>query len=362
MKAYRCGAAALAAVCLAAGLAACGEAGESGASRRGGPTIGLLLPDIQVSRYETFDRPLIEKKVKELCPECTVKYANAKGDVAAQHQQVDSMITSGVRVLLIDVVDAASLRSSIVKARDAGIPVVAYDRIADGPVSAIVAYDLVEAGKEQSEALLRALGDKARSAQIVMLDTPPVIQETVLRTKGSLSALQGKVRAVRTYTVGALGAERAYSGMSDAIADLGADNIDGVVASNDLMASGAISALKAAHISPLPPVTGMDTELTAVQRIVQGEQYMTVYKPYKPEADAAAEIAVLLARGRRINHIAKDQINSPTTQGIPAVVLTPIPVTVDNIKDAVVKDGTYTIDQICTPKFASACEKAGLTY
>ncbi|MEV0598430.1 substrate-binding domain-containing protein [Streptomyces sp. NPDC050315] len=348
-------------VSLAAGLAACGKAGGPGASRESGFKIGLLLPDVQAARYETFDRPLIEKKIKELCGTCTVEYANAKGDVADQHRQVDSMIAKGVRVMLLDVVDSSSLRSSVQEARRAGIPVIAYDRVADGPVSALVAYDQVQVGREQSEALLKALGDKVGGARIVMLDTPPVIQETVLRLKGSRDALRGKVRAVTTYTIRALGAEGAFAGMSDAIAALGADNIDGVVASNDINASGAISALKNARIAPLPPVTGQDAELAAVRRIIQGDQYMSVYKPAGPEAAAAARLAVALGRGKKIGDIAEDRVNSATDRHIPAVLLNPVPLTVGNIKSTVVKDGMYTLDRICTPKLAPACEKAGLT-
>ncbi|MBA4863030.1 substrate-binding domain-containing protein [Streptomyces sp. PSKA54] len=126
------------------------------------------------------------------------------------------------------------------------------------------------------------------------------------------------------------------------------------------MASGAISALKAARVTPLPPVTGQDADLAAVQRIITGDQYMSVYKPYKPEADAAADMAVALGRGETLDDIAQDRVNSPTTKEIPADLLTPVSLTVDNIKDTVVKDGMHTIDQICTPEFMSACEKAGL--
>ena len=85
--------------------------------------------------------------------------------------------------------------------------------------------------------------------------------------------------------------------MSGAISALGADNIDGVYSANDGLAGGVISALRAAKVSPLPPVTGQDADITAVQRIVSGEQYMTVYKPFKLEAEAAAEMAVALAQG-----------------------------------------------------------------
>ncbi|MBA2945462.1 sugar ABC transporter substrate-binding protein [Streptomyces himalayensis] len=352
-------------VTLAVGLAACGTVGEPSDSggitaTNGGSMIGLLLPSSQSSRYETWDRPLIEQRIQELCDDCTVEYANAQLDVAAQQQQVDVMITKGVEVLILDPVDARSLRSSVEKADRAGIPVVAYDRLAEGPISGYVSYDNERVGVLQGEALLEALGDKADGAQIVMLNGSPTDPNAATFKRGALSVLQGKVKIGKAYDAPGWRSEEAHASMSSAVAALGADNIDGVYAASDNLATGAISALKAAKIEPLPPVTGQNAELAAVQRIVSGEQYMSVYKPYQPEADAAAAMAVALRRGEELDEIAERRVDSPTTKNVPAVVLDPVPVTVDNIKETVVKDGVYTIDQICTPKFRSACEKTGL--
>jgi D-xylose transport system substrate-binding protein len=88
---------------------------------------------------------------------------------------------------------------------------------------------------------------------------------------------------------------------------------------------------------------------------------MTVFKPYKPEAETAARIAVALGRDEKIDHIAKDHLDTPTSHDVPAALITPVPVTVADIKDTVVKGGMYTIDQICTPKYRPACDRAGLT-
>ncbi|GAB2958587.1 sugar ABC transporter substrate-binding protein [Streptomyces pseudoechinosporeus] len=357
---------AAAALSLVVSLAACGKGGESAdsggnASGKGGFTIGLLLPQIQIARYETFDKPLIEKKLKELCEDCTVEYANARGDVATQQQQMNTLITKGIKVFILSAVDFRSLRSSVETAHDAGIPVVAYDGLVEGPISAHASFDNERVGELQGEALLKALGDKADGGQIVMMNGPQTTPTTIAFKRGALSVLEGKVKIGKTYDTQGWRPEDAHTNMVRAIAALGADSIDGVYAANDALASGVISALRAAGIEPLPPVTGQDADLAAVQRIVRGEQYMSVYKPFKLEADAAAEMAVSLGRGEKLDAIAETTVDTPTTKDIPAVLLNPIPVTVDNIKDTVVKDGVYTTDQICTPKFESACEKAGLT-
>ncbi|MFC6065497.1 sugar ABC transporter substrate-binding protein [Streptomyces ochraceiscleroticus] len=350
------------AVSLAVGLGACGQAGESGGSHTGtsaGLRIGLLLPENQTARYETFDRPLIEKKVKELCGRCTVEYANAQDNVSTQ-QQANAMISKDVDVLILDSVDSKSLRSAVTAAKNADIPVVSYDRLVEGPVSAFVSYDLTAIGKAQGEALLKAVGNNAGGGRIVRVEGPTSGARDSSE-EGALSVLEGKVKITKPYTAAAWNAENAHAAMSGAIAAQGADTIKGVWAGNDVIAAGAISALKDAHIEPLPPVVGQDAELAAVQRIVSGEMYMSVYKPYKPEADAAATMAIALGRGQGLGNVPKDRVNSATAKDIPAVLLTPVSLTVHNIKSTVVKDGTYTVDQICTPKYRSACERAGLT-
>ncbi|MFI1400747.1 sugar ABC transporter substrate-binding protein [Streptomyces sp. NPDC020681] len=351
----------MALVLLAITFVACGKPGETGAGAEPGVRVGLLLPDSRVARWGKFDRPLIEKKIKELCSTCTMDYGNARGDVATQQQQMDSMITKDVDVLILGPVDAKALSSSVDRAHDADIPVVSYDRLAEGPISAYASFDGEEVGRLQGEELLKGMGDKADGGQIVMVNGDVVADPNAVSFKqGALSVLQNKVKIGKTYDVQAYLPETAYADVSGAIGALGANNIDGVYAANDGLAAGVISALKASLVAPLPPVTGQDAELAALQRIITGDQYMTIYKPFKSEADAAAALALALGRGDNLDDIAKDEINSSSGQETPAVLLTPVSVTVENIKDTVIKDGMYTIDQLCTPRFASACEKAGL--
>jgi D-xylose transport system substrate-binding protein len=108
------------------------------------------------------------------------------------------------------------------------------------------------------------------------------------------------------------------------------------------------------------PTTGQDAELAAIQRILTGEQYMTVYKAIKPEAEAAAELAVALARGEDPpSGLVNDEIDNGQEQ-VPSVLLEPVAVTKDNVADTIVADGFWTVDQICTPRYRQACEEAGV--
>lgn len=351
------------AVLLAAGTATCGTANGGRApvgGHSGAATVGLLLPENQATRYETFDRPGIERRVEELCPACTVTYADAHGDPALQRQQVNAMISRGVKVLILDAVDIKAVRPAVVEARRAGIPVVSYDRLAEGPVSAFVGVPEVTVGKLQGEALLAALGPRAASARIVWLEGPALAGLQSDRERAVRSVLRGRVRTITTYRPARWDASDAYALMAGAVATMGAHRVDGVYAANDVLAAGAISALEAAHITPLPPVVGQDAELSAVQRVLDGRQYMTVHKRVENEADAAAAMAVALSRGQKVDGMAEDTVNNGTASRVPTIWAGAEPVTAGTVKDTVVKDRTYTVAQICTSSYRAACVKAGL--
>ncbi|MFE8989824.1 sugar ABC transporter substrate-binding protein [Streptomyces collinus] len=359
---------ALAAGTMAVSLAACGSAKESGdnadstgSAKKGDDIkVGLLLPENATARYEKFDRPLIEEKVKELTNgKGEVVYANANQDAAKQNQQVDTMVSNKVDVLIVDAVDSKAIAGAVKKAKDADIPVVAYDRLAEGPIDAYTSFDNETVGKTQGEALLKALGDKAKDGQIVMMNGSSTDPNAAQFKKGAHSVLDGKVKIGREYDTKEWKPENANANMEGAISALGKDKIVGVYSANDGMAGGIITALKAAGIADIP-VTGQDAELAGVQRIVTGEQYMSVYKPYPQEADVAAEMAVALAQGKSLDSIAKDKVDSPTTKAIPSVLVPVVSLTKDNIKDTVIKDGIYTVNEICAGKYKASCDKIGL--
>ncbi|MFD9338015.1 sugar ABC transporter substrate-binding protein [Streptomyces sp. NPDC060028] len=347
-------------------LAACGGAEQGGAgpegSVKGGAIkVGLLLPENQAARYEKFDKPLIEKEIALLTRgKAKVVYANAKQDATTQNAQVDAMIANKVNVLIVDAVDSKAIAGSVKKAKDAGIPVVAYDRLAEGPIDAYTSFDNEDVGKVQGKALLEALGDKAKDGRIVMMNGSVTDPNAKLFKQGAHSLLDGKVNIGKEYDTVDWKPENANTNMAAAISAFGKDKIIGVYSANDGMAGGIIAALKAAGLSTLPPVTGQDAELAGVQRIVAGEQFMTVYKPYAPVAEAAATMAVALAKGEKIDDLINQVVDSPTTKRVPAVLLPSISLTKDNVKTTVVKDDVYTVAEICTDKYKAACEAIGL--
>ena len=362
---------AVAAFSSALSLAGCGAVdaisggGGSAASPKKGDdiTVGLLLPDRDTARFEKFDYPIIKSQVASLTHnKGKVVYANAEASVAKQSRQFQEMVTEKVDVVLVDALDAKGIASDVQKAKDAGIPVIAYDRLAQGPIDAYVSHDNELVGQVQARAVLEALGPKAASSKIVMMNGDPADPNTAKFKEGALSELQGKVDIVRQYDTAKWSPAVAKANMKKAIQSIGLGNIAAVYSANDGMAGAVIEALKEAGAKTIPPVTGQDANLDAVQRVVSGEQYMTVYKSFLDEATSAAQMAVDKVQGRDIafDALTRDKVDSPTEQNIPAMLVPVVALTKDNIQDTVIADNVYTVKQICTAAYAADCAAINL--
>jgi D-xylose transport system substrate-binding protein len=339
---------------------------SAGGAASAGGKIALLLPETKTARYESADRPLFEAKLKSLCGTCQIIYSNANQDASAQQQQAEAALTNGAKVLVLDPVDSAAASVIAEKAKAQGVPVIAYDRLilnSDG-VKYYISFDNEKVGQLQAQSLMDKLKGIDKP-QIVMINGSPTDNNAGLFKKGAHSIFDplvkdGKLVIAREFDTPDWSPDKAQNEMQQALTAL-SNKVDGVYAANDGTASGAIAAMKAASVSPLPPVTGQDAELAAIQRILAGEQYMTIYKAIKPEAEAAAELAYALltkasgadskTEGKKVNNGKID---------VPSVLLTPIAVTKSNVKDTVVKDGFWKAEQICTSAFAAACKEAGL--
>jgi len=357
-----------AAALMVTGLAACNSdtetpSGGTGVNVQDGFKIGLLLPESKTTRYETFDRPLITAKIAELCPKCEVIYQNADQDEAKQQSQAEAMLTQGVKVMILDPVNAASVAGIVANAQGQNVPVVAYDRLATGPIAYYVSYENKKVGQTQGEALLAALsaGGDPKRGQIVMINGSPTDPNAADFKAGAHAALDGKVNIGKEYDTPDWSPDNAQKQMEQAITELGKDKIIGVYAANDGTAGGAIAAMKGAGFTTLPPVTGQDAEIAAIQRILTGEQAMTIYKAIKPEADVAAQMAIAAATGQPLTGTPATVNVNNGTKDVPSVLLNPVAVTKENVKDTVIKDGFYTPAQICTGEYAAACAAAGIS-
>ena len=354
-------------VLLIAGCSTTKDSGEGGGGGQSGDkVIALLLPETKTTRYEAQDRPNFERRVKELCPDCKVIYSNADQDPAKQQDQAESAITNGAKVIVISAVDVKSASSIAARAKQSQVGMISYGRlISDADLDYYVSIDPFKVGQQQGESLLKALKDKGKDKpSVVMINGAPTDSNAGPYKKGAHSILDpAGVKIVKEYDTPDWSPDKAQQEMEQAITAVGNGGFDGVYVANDGMASGAIAALKGAKIDPASrPVTGQDAELAAVQRILIGEQLMTVYQPIKKIAETSAELAVDMVNGKSAEAaaIATSKVDNGKEQ-VPSVLLDTIAVTKDNIKDTVVAEGFLKADQICSGPAAAACAEAGLS-
>ena len=340
---------------LALSLVACGsdepDTAAGGDSKAG--KIALLLPESKTTRYEALDRPLFTEALKTACADCELIYSNADQDAAKQQQQAEAALTQGAKVLVLDPVDGKAAAAVVAAAKAQNVPVVAYDRFIEG-ANYYVSFENEAVGKLQATTLVETLKAAGKtSGNLAVINGAPTDPNAADFKKGAHSVLDGSgFKIAAEFDTPDWSPDKAQAWMEGQLSAIKAGLV-GVYAANDGTAGGAIAALKGGGVTPLPAVTGQDSELAAIQRIIAGDQTMTIYKAVKPQAEAAAKGAVALATGGKPE-------STTEKSGIPSTILDPVAVTKANINDTVVKDGIYKVSDICTASFAAACATAGL--
>src|SRR3981081_4696242 len=244
-------------------LMACG--GTTGGGTTPGKKIALLLPEATTARYDTKDMPYFKAKLAELCSNCSLIYSNAKQDAPTQQTQAEAAITNGANVIVLDPVDGAAAANIVTKTKAANIPVISYDRLIlnTADLNYYLSFDNAAVGALQGNALLTALGSKANPT-IVQINGDPADNNAKLFKQGAHSVLDGKVKYGKEYDTPGWLPANAQTEMAGALTAL-ANKVDGVLAANDGTAGGAIAAMKAAGLSPLPPITGPCASLGRAQ-------------------------------------------------------------------------------------------------
>ncbi len=320
--------------------------------------IALLLPENSDVRFDKADRPFFTDEVKKQAPDCEVLYYNAANDPVQQQQQAETAMTLGAKVLVLDAVNQASAATIVAQAQKRGIKTIAHDRVSNGPVAMRITFDNMSVGQLQAKTLVAGMNaDGHTSGDIVMINGEPSSTGSQAFRKGAHSVFDtsGFTIAAEYDTVG-WSPETAATEMAQAVTKVGKDKIVGVYVANDTMAGAAINAMRQAGIKKLPPVTGQDANPDALQRILLGTQYMTIYKPLKRLNIVAADAAVAFAEGKAVDMDTVKQTN-PSGNEYPAVIIPPEAVTADNIKDTVIADGFTKVDSICTAETMAACKK-----
>jgi D-xylose transport system substrate-binding protein len=352
------------------GLTACGSSSKSSTSGTsgsaapsggGGQKIALLLPENQTARYESQDRPLFTADVQALCTTCQILYSNATQDAAKQQQQAEAALAQGVKVMVLDPVDGAAAAAIVAEANAKKVPVISYDRLLlNSKPDYYVEFDSPSVGKIQATVLVAKLKADGKKGSIVMINGSPTDNNAKLFKQGAHSVIDHSgFKVGKEYDTPDWTPAKAQTEMDQAIAALGKNGFIGVYAANDGTGGGAIASMKGAGIDPSTrPTTGQDAELAGIQRILAGEQYMTVYKPIKPLAAAAAQWAVDLVQGKPVTDSNTTENNGKTN--VPTKKFAVIPVTAAKVKSTVIADGYWTATQVCTSAYAKACAKYGI--
>ncbi|GAB0105007.1 substrate-binding domain-containing protein [Nocardia sp. JMUB6875] len=354
-------------------LTACGSNSSSGGSSSNAPdtggangTVGVILPETASSaRWEAFDKPLLQKALKDAGFGADVQ--NAQGDVQKFSTLADGMIAKGVKVLLIASINSEVGSAVAAKAKKAGIPTIDYDRLnLGGSSDYYVSFDNVKVGALQGQGLATALKDKP-GAQVVEIEGAPTDNNATLFHQGQETVLQplydsGALKLVRSQAIDDWNNQKGGTTFEQILTGNGG-KVDGVVAANDGLAGAVITVLKKNGLNGKVPVTGQDATVDGLKAILRGDQYMTVFKPINEEADAAVKLAVALAKGDKASADALAQNVSQDTKGkrdVKSVLLTPQLITKSEVKK-VVDAGFVKASDVCSGDVKQACTELGIS-
>lgn len=335
-----------------------GTSAAASGSASGGATgkVGVILPDTKSSaRWETQDRPALEKAFQAAGVEFDIQ--NANGDKAAMATIADQMIANGATVLAIVNLDNESGAAIEKKAASQGVQTIDYDRLTlGGGADYYVSFDNTEVGKLQGTGLAKCLGSGDK--KIVYLNGSPSDSNATAFSAGAHSVLD----PMTNYTVVAEQAVPDWDNQQAGVIyeqmyTAQGGQIDGVLAANDGLGNAAIAINKKNGLQI--PVTGQDATVQGLQNILAGDQCMTVFKDTNKEAAALAKVAIALAQGEtpQTTGTVKDTTGN---RDVAAILETPEAIYKENVKDVVTAGGT-TAAELCTGEFAAACTELGIS-
>ena len=287
------------------------------------------------------DRDFFVQKAQELGATVNVTFSDY--DVEKQIMQIENLISQGSDVIVIIPSDSEKLAPAITKANQAGVKVIAYDRlIKNSDIDLYLSYDNVKVGKLQAESILEVKD----SGNFAYIGGSPTDNNAILLKQGSMNVLSSKIKSGEITLVldtfsEAWKPEEAFKAIDTYLTS--GKTLDAVVAANDGTATGVIQALKKHNLDGKIPVSGQDAELSATQRIIAGTQTSTVYKPIPSLAYKAVELAILLGTGKT------PETTSFIDNGkllVPSFLLDPVTVNKKNMVSTIVKDGFHTYEQI----------------
>jgi D-xylose transport system substrate-binding protein len=342
-----------------------GGSSSSNSAAANGAKVGVILPETTTSaRWEGFDHPLLEKKLKDQGFDPIIQ--NAQGDDQKVSQLADSMLSQGVKVLILASTTGDVGAAVEKKAAAAGVPVIDYDRLnAGGSADYYVSFDNVKVGTLQGQALADSLKGK-QGAQVIEIEGAATDNNALLFYQGQQQVLKplydnGTLKLVKSQYTDKWDNQTGGTNFENFLTANGG-KVDGVLAANDGLAGAVIAVLKKNGLNGKVPVTGQDATADGLKAILRGDQYMTVFKPIEQEADAAAKLATALLKNSKsdADKIATQKVTDPKTKReVSSLLLDPQSITKDKVKD-VISAGAVAKADVCTGDVAPLCAAAGI--
>jgi D-xylose transport system substrate-binding protein len=322
-----------------------------------GELVGVSWSNFQEERWKKD-----EAAIRAALEAAGAKYvsADAQGSNEKQLADVEALIAKGAKALIILAQDASAILPAVAKAKEAKVPVVAYDRLIQDAGVLYLTFDNVEVGRMQARAVLAA----RPKGNYVFIKGSPTDPNADFLNGGQREVLKaamdkGEIKIVgEQYTEG-WSPEVAQKNMEQ-ILTKNANKVDAVVASNDGTAGGVVAALRAQNMLGVP-VSGQDGDIAALNRVAKGEQTVSVWKDARELGKAAGGFAARLASGTKLTDVkeAKTWSGGAKKLPIPSVFLKPLPITSDNL-DVVIRAGWATKAQVCAgvsgAKAPAACK------
>ena len=299
--------------------------------------IGFSMDTLKEERWQR-DRDMFVAKAKSMGAEVLVQAAN--GNASMQVSQAENLLTQNVDILVVVPANAVTAASIVDKAHKAGKKVISYDRlIKNADVDLYISFDNEEVGRMQAKYLV----ERAPKGNYVLIGGSPTDNNAKMFRDGQMQVLKplidkGDIKVVVDQWAKDWQASEALKHTENALTR-SKNDVQAVVASNDGTAGGVIAALGQQKLAGKVIVSGMDADLAACQRVAEGTQAMTVYKPIRVIADKAAELAVSLARGEPVKGDIRKVSNGK--KDVDSILLKPIQVDKSNLDNTIIKDGFH---------------------
>jgi len=303
--------------------------------------IGFSVVDLTLERWQ-HDRDIFTEKAEELGAEVIVQ--SADGDADKQLSQLQNMLSQDVDALVIIAANSDALTPVVEQAKEQDVVVVAYDRLFNNAdIDAYVSFDNIGVGEMQAEYLT----DRVPEGKYFLLGGEQSDHTAHMFREGQMNVLQplidsGDIEVVGDQWADEYSGDEALSIIENALTAQDND-IDVVVAPNDSTAGGVVQALEAQNLAGDVLVSGQDADLSAVRRIAEGTQSMTVYKPIRLIAETNAEVTVDLVKG---NDIDADDVIDNDFKDVPYVKLDPISVDKENLVETIIEDGFHSYEEV----------------